>query len=81
MSEQALPERNKVMEIEWENGFTIRVVYDGQAVVLSANREGLMSLAKQFMAMANEEQPTHIHYDEHNSLEDHSTELIVERID
>ena len=69
------------MDIEWIEGFTISVGYDGHTVTLSANREGLLSLAKQFVAMANEEPGTHIHYDKFNSLEDDSVELIVEKIE
>ena len=69
------------MEIKWENGFAISVCVDHGAVVISANREGLLSLAGQLTALANEKTGSHIHYDEHNALEDGSTELIVERVD
>ena len=68
------------MNMEWIDGSEIRVGFDGQAVVISANREGLLSLAKQFEALANAAPGEHIHYDEHNSLEDGSTELIVEKV-
>ena len=67
------------MKIEWAEGAEIRVGFDGRAVVISANREGLLSLAKQFEALADEPR-AHIHYDEYNSLEDGSTELIVEKV-
>ncbi len=70
-----------LMKIEWIDGFTISVGYDGHTVKLSANREGLLSLAKQLMTMANEEPGTHIHYEKFNSLEDDSVELIVEKIE
>ena len=69
------------MEIKWENGFAINVRVDRDTVVISANREGLLSLAGQLTALANEKTGSHIHYDEHNALEDGSTELIVERVD
>ena len=66
------------MEIKWEDGFTIKVsVDDGNTVVISANREGLLSLANQLTALANEHTGSHIHYDEYNSLEDGSSELII----
>ena len=65
------------MNIEWEPDFTIRVTNDNGEVVISANREGLLSLAKQLAALADETPGSHIHYDEHNSLEDGSAELIV----
>ena len=70
------------MEINWEDGFTIKVrVDDGKTVVISANREGLLSLARQLTDLANEETGCHIHYDAYNSLEDGSSELIIEKIE
>lgn len=70
------------MEINWEDGFTIKVrVDDVKTVVISANKEGLLSLASQLRTLANEETGCHIHYDEHNSLEDGSSELIIEKIE
>lgn len=68
------------MDIEWVDGFTIRVRFDGRTAVISANREGLLSLAKQFEALANAAPGDHIHYDECCALEDGSEELIVERV-
>ena len=70
------------MEIKWEDGHAIKVRVDsGSTVVISANREGLLSLARQLTAMANEEVGSHIHYDEYNSLEDGSCEMIIEKIE
>ncbi len=68
------------MKIEWKDGFEIHVRVDGDEVLVSANREGLLSLAEQFSALAEEGPGCHIHYDEHNSLEEGSSGLIVERI-
>ena len=68
------------MKIEWTEGFTIRVRIDHGAAVISANREGLLSLAKQMTALAMETENGHIHYDEYNSLEEGSAEMIIERI-
>ena len=68
------------MEIEWVDGFEIRVKVDHDAVVISANKEGMLSLAKQLTALAEAAPGQHIHYDEYNSLEDGSTEMIVVRI-
>ena len=67
------------MKIEWVDGFDIRVKFDHDAVVISANKEGMLSLAKQFAALAEAAPGQHIHYDEYNSLEDGSTELIIVR--
>ena len=68
------------MEIEWVDGFEIRVKVDHDAVVISANKEGMLSLAKQLTALAEAAPGQHIHYDEYNSLEDESAEMIVVRI-
>ncbi|MBO4894180.1 MAG: hypothetical protein J5562_04655 [Clostridia bacterium] len=67
------------MDINWIDGFNIEVkIIDGAAVV-SANREGLLSLANQLAALAEEPSGSHIHYDEHNSLENGPAELIIEK--
>jgi hypothetical protein len=34
------------MNIEWEDGFTIKVKVEENTVVISANKEGLLSLAR-----------------------------------
>jgi hypothetical protein len=67
------------MNIEWENGFEIRVTADHGTALISANREGLLSLARQLAALAEEIPGTHIHYDAYNSLEEGSAELVVEK--
>ena len=67
------------MEIEWVDGFEIRVKVDHDAVVISANKEGMLSLAKQLTALAEAAPGQHIHYDENNSLEDGSAEMIIVR--
>ena len=69
------------MEIKWEEGFKINVSVEGNTATISANREGLLSLANHLMALVREEPGSHIHLDEHNSLEDSSAELIIERIE
>lgn len=68
------------MDIAWIDGYEIKVSVENGAAVISANREGLLSLAAQLTALANAEIGAHIHYDAYNSLEDGSTELIIEAI-
>ena len=67
------------MKVPWNDGFEIRVQIENNAVVISANQEGLLSLANQLAALAESEPGSHIHYDEYNSLEDGSAEMIIER--
>ena len=64
------------MEFNWEDGFTIATRIEDEA-----NAAGLRSLANHLLALAEDEtKGAHIHLDEFNSLEDHSVELIVEKI-
>ncbi len=67
------------MKIEWTDGFEIRVKIENGTTVISANREGLLSLAKQLTALADGAPGDHIHYDGDNSLVEGSSELIVEK--
>lgn len=68
------------MRIWWEDGFEIRAtVCDGE-VTISANREGMISLANILLDLADEPAGGHVHLDEYNSLENGSCELILERI-
>ena len=67
------------MTIEWINGFEIKAVAENGEIVISANREGLLSLAKHLTALAEGVPGDHIHYDVYNSLEEGSAEMIIER--
>ena len=67
------------MDIRWEDGFEIRAGVRGNEVTISANREGMLSLANILLSLAEESAGAHVHLDEHNSLEENSTELIVEK--
>ena len=70
------------MMTEWIEGFKIAVAAHGRLeVTISANREGLLSLASQIRALADSCPGDHIHYDEFNSLEEGSLEMIIERIE
>lgn len=68
------------MEFHWEEGSVISVKMECGAVVISANREGLLSLSNHLRTLAEEDQGDHFHLDEYNSLEDGSLELVVEKI-
>ena len=68
------------MIVEWIDGFEIKAVIENNEIVISANREALLSLAKHLTALANEIPGDHIHYDENNSLEEGSAEMIIERL-
>ncbi len=69
------------MEIDWTEGYTISVsVRNQNEVTISANKEGLLSLAGQLKALAEGMPGDHIHYDESNALETGSSEMIIEKI-
>ena len=67
------------MEIKWEDGFEIAVNAESGSVLVEANRQGLRSLAGILLSLAGGAPGEHVHRDEHNSLEDGSAELILER--
>ena len=69
------------MNMNWVDGFSIKVKVESGNVVISANKEGLLSLASQLKALADEEAGCLCHYDEYNSLEEGSCELIIEKIE
>ena len=67
--------------MKWVDGFEIAVKIENGAAIISANKEGLLSLAAQITALAEGMPGDHIHYDEYNSLEEGSAEMIIERKD
>ena len=69
------------MQIRWEDGFEIRTTVNEGEVVVSANREGMLSLARILRDLAEEVPGAHVHLDEHNSLDDGSCDLILERVE
>lgn len=68
------------MRIRWEDGFEIRATISGGEVTISANREGLVSLANIMLDLAEEGPGAHVHLDESNSLEEGSCDLVIERL-
>ena len=64
---------------EWEDGFAIQCTIDEFGVRIEANKEGLISLARHLLALAEENVPeyAHFHLDEFNSLNDNSREITV----
>ena len=69
---------DKGIDFFWEGNFRIAVDSDGKSVVIKANKEGLRSLAKHLLTLAQNEVPadSHLHYDDFNSLEDGSWEVV-----
>jgi hypothetical protein len=70
------------MEIQWEPNFTILAHIENESVNIKANSDGLISLARILLTLAQSEIPSgyHIHLDSSNSLEDGSCELVIEKM-
>lgn len=66
------------MDFEWKEGYALRVAVDGGGAVISANKEGLVSLANHLLALSREPAGSHFHLDAYNALEEGSAELIAE---
>jgi hypothetical protein len=66
----------------WEDDFQIIVHESNNQTLIRANKAGLTSLAIQLLTLAQDILPSgrHLHYDESNSLESGSKELIIEKI-
>lgn len=78
-----IPEYNPDVGIvyNWERNFEIKTRIENNCIVILANREGLISLANHLINLAQERIPSgyHLHFDEFNSLEEGSKELIIEK--
>ena len=69
------------MKIEWKEDFKISTRIENGATIISANKAGLLSLSKQLATLAEQEGNDHYHLDSNNSLEDGSSELIIEKVE
>jgi hypothetical protein len=67
---------------KWEDGFNVNVNVIDNAVLVKANKQGLISLARHLLELSQSDVPAgiHIHLDESNSLSDGSKELVVEKM-
>lgn len=65
----------------WERGYTIETKVNDNVIIIRANESGLISLACQFLTLAQKNTPAgfHLHYDDNNSLENGSSELIIQK--
>ena len=75
---------NEGIDVIWQKSSKMNVSYDENSACICANKEGLISLAKQLLYFAynNFSDGVHVHYDDFFcDLEDGSKELIIERKD
>jgi hypothetical protein len=84
----SIPDLDADFSTIWEPEYKIATkVYidpdDRQTIIISANRQGLLSLARYllFLAQPGRYIGDHNHFDDYNSLEKGSVELIIEKIE
>jgi hypothetical protein len=68
---------------DWEEAFILKTeVAENGAVRIMGNQNGLISLARHILTLAQPSIPAgyHLHYDTWNSLEEGSPEIIIEKI-
>lgn len=74
----------KGIPIEWEENsvISVKLYQEDNVVAIGGNREGLISLARHLLTLAQENVPSgfHVHLDDQNSLEEGSCELILGRV-
>ena len=78
-----IPEYDDAIELIWDDNFKIKTSIPYDMITIEANREGLLSLARHLLLLAQEEVPngSHFHLDDFNSLENNSVELIISKND
>ena len=74
--------RETGVRIEWEPDWRIAATVARDTIVLSADRAGLVTLAKHLLALAQDEVPAgaHLHYDAGEQLDDDSNPVVIERL-
>jgi hypothetical protein len=72
---------NDGLVLKWENGFNVCSKVENSNILISANKEGLISLANHLLNLAQDIVPIghHIHLDAANSLEEGSVDLIIQK--
>lgn len=76
-------DKTKGFQFNWHENFKIETkIKNNKEIIISANKEGLLSLANHLLNLAQDSVPLdyHLHFDEYNSLENSSKELIIQKI-
>lgn len=74
-------DKNQGLQFKWEDGFIVETKIEDGQIVISANQAGLISLANHLLSLAQEGVPAgrHMHFNEYNSLEESSVEMVLEK--
>ena len=75
-------DENEGFKYSWENGFEIKIEALNNDILIIANKAGLISMAMQFLTLAQDKVPDGCHFDldEHGGLEDGSKALFIQKI-
>ena len=83
-----IPDSNDDFVSAWEPGFKILTQVftssrEEQTIIIHSNSEGLVSLARFFLMLAQPKVAIgkHYHFDDLNSLEEGSIELVIDKIE
>lgn len=75
-----IPEYSETgIKFDWDYGFEITGKFSNGEMVISANKAGLVSLARHLLTLAQDDVPFgyHLHLDKFNSLGNGSVDLIL----
>jgi hypothetical protein len=78
-----IPDFEGYLQLEWEPDYKISAKKGlGENIIISANAPGLISLARHLLSLTQPsvESGHHYHFDDSNSLETGSIELIIEKV-
>lgn len=81
MFEVAVQEYDGHLHMKWEDGTTISAEVSEGTVLIRADKEGLVSLARLMLTLVDEGVPvgSHWHLDSSNAFEERSCDIIIER--
>lgn len=71
------------MDVIWEKNANYVVNVDEEEVIISANKQALISFARQMLYMAYNDLPigSHVHYDEFFTKSITKKELVIEKVE
>ena len=74
--------REAGLSLIWEKGYELSCLYKDNCIQITANNEGLITLARHLLSLAQNDIPSgyHIQLDELNGLNEGSTEIIIEKM-
>ena len=76
--EISVPKYGPAFYFDWEPGFAIKCSINGNETIIEANKEGLISLARHILELADDDAKEFSHFHLYEGVtEDGSSELII----